>query len=78
MREARCFGEGAILDGILLETRVFGELIPLIVCSTALILEKLLAARIHASVNNMGTGMPAPTLQPQVVGTGSEEHDRAA
>ena len=31
--------------GILIETRVFGELIPLVVCATALIVEKMLAAR---------------------------------
>jgi hypothetical protein len=31
--------------GILIETRVFGELIPLIVCSTALIVEEILMAR---------------------------------
>lgn len=33
--------------GILIETRVFGELIPLAVCSSTLILEKLLLARVH-------------------------------
>jgi hypothetical protein len=64
--------------GILVETRVFGELVPLIVCSTALILEELLAARIYASVNTVGADMPTPILQPQVVGDGSEQHDRAA
>ncbi len=34
--------------GILIETRVFGELIPFFVCSTALILEQLLIARMAA------------------------------
>lgn len=34
--------------GILVETRVFGELIPLVVCSTALILEELLLQRLPA------------------------------
>lgn len=33
--------------GILIETRVFGELIPFLVCASALILEKNLAARVH-------------------------------
>ena len=35
--------------GILIETRVFGELIPLVVCSSALILEQLLLARMRVS-----------------------------
>ena len=34
--------------GILVETRVFGELIPLVVCSTALITEELLVARVRS------------------------------
>ena len=34
--------------GILIETRVFGELIPLVVCATALLLEELLLARMPA------------------------------
>lgn len=33
--------------GILIETRVFGELIPLVVCSSALIFEELLLARLR-------------------------------
>ena len=35
--------------GILIETRVFGELIPLVVCCSTLIFEELLLARIQAS-----------------------------
>ena len=34
--------------GILIETRVFGELIPIVVCSSALIFEELLLARVQA------------------------------
>jgi hypothetical protein len=34
--------------GILIETRVFGELIPFVVCTTTLILEQLLLVRIAA------------------------------
>jgi hypothetical protein len=34
--------------GILIETRVFGELIPLVVCTTAIILEEVLLARMQA------------------------------
>jgi hypothetical protein len=33
--------------GILIETRVFGELIPLVVCSTTLICEEMLVARVQ-------------------------------
>jgi hypothetical protein len=33
--------------GILIETRIFGELIPLIVCASALILEETLLARMR-------------------------------
>jgi branched-subunit amino acid ABC-type transport system permease component len=33
--------------GILIETRVFGELIPLIVCATAVIVEEILLARMR-------------------------------
>ena len=33
--------------GILIETRVFGELIPLVVCATMLIVERMLIARIR-------------------------------
>lgn len=35
--------------GILIETRVFGELIPFVVCATALILEDVLVARVEAT-----------------------------
>ncbi len=35
--------------GILIETRVFGELIPLVVCSSTLIFEELLLARLRAT-----------------------------
>ncbi len=35
--------------GILIETRVFGELIPLVVCSSTLIFEELLLARMKAT-----------------------------
>jgi hypothetical protein len=33
--------------GILVETRVFGEVIPLVVCATTLIIEEILVARLH-------------------------------
>ena len=33
--------------GILIETRVFGELIPFVVCSSALILEQSLVAKMQ-------------------------------
>ena len=39
--------------GILIETRVFGELIPLVVCSSTLIFEELLLARMRSA--NRGT-----------------------
>ena len=35
--------------GILIETRVFGELIPLVVCSTCLIAEEMIVARLRSS-----------------------------
>ncbi len=35
--------------GILIETRVFGELIPFVVCATALIVEEMLVARLPAT-----------------------------
>ncbi len=38
------------LFGILIETRVFGELIPFVVCSTTLILEQLLIARVSLPI----------------------------
>jgi hypothetical protein len=34
--------------GILIETRVFGELVPFVVCTTTLILEQLLLVRLAA------------------------------
>lgn len=39
--------------GILVETRVFGELIPLVVCCAALIAEELLAAKMAGGVQGM-------------------------
>ena len=41
--------------GILVETRVFGELIPLVVCCAALIVEELMTARVLAGQQE-GTG----------------------
>jgi len=63
--------------GILVETRVFGELIPLTVCSTALILEELLVARM-GRVNALEESEVAPVTQPHVVGLADGERDRAA
>jgi hypothetical protein len=49
--------------GILIETRVFGELIPLVVCATTLILEQLLLARI-ASPQTAEPAEPLPKALP--------------
>jgi hypothetical protein len=40
--------------GILIETRVFGELIPFVVCATTLIVEEMLVARMRKSVREPG------------------------
>lgn len=48
--------------GILIETRVFGELIPLVVCCSTLIFEELLLARVYASIRSeLITEEEAPT-----------------
>lgn len=44
--------------GILIETRVFGELIPLLVCSTALIAEDLFVERMNLSDNHVPAEQP--------------------
>jgi hypothetical protein len=63
--------------GILVETRVFGELIPLTVCSTVLILEELFVARMQ-SANGLEEPQVAATKQPHVVGHDEGQRDRAA
>jgi hypothetical protein len=45
--------------GILIETRVFGELIPFIVCSATLILEQMLLARVQLTVTRTPQLLPA-------------------
>lgn len=60
--------------GILVETRVFGELIPLIVCSTVLILEELLVVRMRVGMGVDEVEMARPVRRAEVVGVG----DRAA
>lgn len=64
--------------GILVETRVFGELIPLTVCSTALILEELLMARIRSASRSGEVDVALPVYQAQAVGVGDGQRDRAA
>jgi hypothetical protein len=61
--------------GILVETRVFGELIPLTVCSTALILEQLLMVRIR---NRNGLSEGVGMLPVQQVGVADAQRDCAA
>jgi hypothetical protein len=51
--------------GILIETRVFGELIPFIVCATTLIVEEILAARMMRMIK---PGRPSPL---EMAGTSS-------
>ncbi len=64
--------------GILVETRVFGELIPLTVCATALILEEMLMSRIQ-TVRNLGEAELASTMrQPQVLTVADGQRDREA
>jgi hypothetical protein len=46
--------------GILIETRVFGELIPFVVCATALIAEDLLMARMRKTGTTLALEMAAP------------------
>jgi hypothetical protein len=46
--------------GILIETRVFGELIPLIVCTTALIAEEALVARLYATFRQPALAIVEP------------------
>jgi hypothetical protein len=46
--------------GILIETRVFGELIPFVVCTTALIVEDLLMARMRKTGTTLALEMAAP------------------
>jgi len=64
--------------GILVETRVFGELIPVTVCSTALILEELLMARVLMRHGFDQTEAATPVPQPKVVGVTEGQRDRAA
>jgi hypothetical protein len=47
--------------GILIETRVFGELIPFVVCATALIVEELLLARMPKAARTRALEMAGPT-----------------
>jgi hypothetical protein len=62
--------------GILVETRVFGELIPLTVCSAALILEELFVARLRS---RRGTEAEvAAAMLPQVMHVGEGQRDREA
>jgi len=64
--------------GILVETRVFGELIPLTVCSTALILEELLVARVRKGTSLGEVDVASPLYQTQVLGVAEDQRDRAA
>ena len=63
--------------GILVETRVFGELIPLLVCSTALILEELLVARVRLQ-RGLADPEAMPSMQPLRVGALENQRDREA
>jgi hypothetical protein len=47
--------------GILIETRVFGELIPFVVCATTLILEQLLLARVGAAPRTLELELAEPS-----------------
>lgn len=49
--------------GILIETRVFGELIPFVVCATALILEELLLARLGRVPVTIELAVAEPVLR---------------
>jgi hypothetical protein len=53
--------------GILIETRIFGELIPLIVSSTALIMEETLSARITALARKTSFALVEPPSDEAVV-----------
>lgn len=50
--------------GILIETRVFGELIPFVVCATTLIVEEVLVLRMRkpGRVSNLETGRPPVSI----------------
>ncbi len=47
--------------GILIETRVFGELIPFVVCATTLIVEEILVARMHKRSFGSGVELARPS-----------------
>jgi hypothetical protein len=64
--------------GILVETRVFGELIPLMVCSTALILEELLISRIHSIGETAKADVTATIRPPKRADVDGLQQDRAA
>jgi hypothetical protein len=49
--------------GILIETRVFGELIPYVVCATALILEQLIVARLNRSHKTIELEVSEPAIR---------------
>jgi hypothetical protein len=64
--------------GILVETRVFGELIPLTMCSTALILEELLVSRVRKGSEAGEVDVASQLYQTQVLGVAEGQRDRAA
>ena len=49
--------------GILIETRIFGELIPLIVCTTTLIVEDILVVRMRASLRQPALVVVEPAIE---------------
>jgi hypothetical protein len=59
--------------GILIETRVFGELIPLVVCATALITEEMLVVRMRNSEYGARRRRTSEAAQPIHAGWAEEE-----
>jgi hypothetical protein len=49
--------------GILIETRVFGELIPMIVCASILIVEDLLVERMSATIQSRTSGRSVKVIE---------------